>query len=136
VRRGQAHLARLLPAEDFLLQRFEPGVLAEGERSLFFADGAFTHAVEKRAAPGDWRVQDDFGGVARRVRPAVDEHDVALGALAALPAPALYARVDLLRDGTGGPRVIEVELIEPAHFFEECPGAAEPYADAIARRLA
>lgn len=135
IERGAEHLARLLPDEDLLLQRFEPAVLEHGEHSLFFADTAFTHAVVKRAASGDWRVQDDFGGVAAQVEPRAHDVEVAAAALAALPEEPLYARVDLLRDDAGGSRVIEVELIEPALFFSECPGSAEPYADAIARRL-
>ena len=52
----------LLQNEDFLLQNFESKVLDEGEVSLMYFGGDFTHAVLKRAKPGDFRVQDDFGG--------------------------------------------------------------------------
>ncbi len=133
--RGIEHVERLLPAEDLLLQRFEPGILEHGERSLLYADGVLTHAVEKRAAAGDWRVQDDYGGTSRQVEPTADERAAASAALAALAEVPLYARVDLVRDAAGSSRVIELELIEPALFFGDCPGSAEPYAEAICRRV-
>jgi O-ureido-D-serine cyclo-ligase len=47
----------------------------------------------------------------------------------------LYARVDLVRDSTGQPRLMELELIEPSLFFDQQPGSAARLAQAIARRL-
>ncbi|MGB3848123.1 MAG: hypothetical protein WA940_19780, partial [Sphingopyxis sp.] len=45
-----------------LVQPLMPGILADGEFSLFFFAGRFSHAIVKRPAAGDFRVQEQFGG--------------------------------------------------------------------------
>jgi hypothetical protein len=47
----------------------------------------------------------------------------------------LYARVDLIRDDAGEPRVLELEMTEPSLFFRHAPGSATRLADAIVARL-
>jgi glutathione synthase/RimK-type ligase-like ATP-grasp enzyme len=130
---GQRHLDRLLPAEDMLVQPFLPGVTAEGETSLVFVDGAFSHAARKRPAPGDFRVHDDFDGTLEAVTPTSAQLDVARRALAAVAEPLLYARVDLV-PGPAGPVVMELELVEPDLYLATAPGAAERLAEAVAAR--
>ena len=57
--------------------------------------------------------------------------------LAALPeAPLAYARVDLIRDADGAPRLLELELTEPSLFFPFAPGSAARFAEGLLRRLA
>jgi hypothetical protein len=64
--------------------------------------------------------------------PEADELRAAGDALAAQPfGSLLYARVDLLRDEAGAPRLLELELTEPTMFFSLAPGSAERYAAAI-----
>ena len=46
----------------------------------------------------------------------------------------LYARVDLIHDDDGAPRVLELELTEPSLFFAHAPGSAERFARAIVER--
>ena len=56
------------PSSPALIQPFLPAVSEEGELSLFYFDGHFSHAVAKVAVEGDFRVQPRFGGrVSRRV---------------------------------------------------------------------
>jgi hypothetical protein len=43
----------------------------------------------------------------------------------------LYVRVDLLRDSEGEPTLLELELVEPALYLIEAPGAAERLAEAV-----
>ena len=45
-----------------LIQPFFKTISELGEASLMVFDGKFTHAILKKAKPGDFRVQDDFGG--------------------------------------------------------------------------
>jgi glutathione synthase/RimK-type ligase-like ATP-grasp enzyme len=132
--RGQAHLDRLLPHEDLLLQPFLPAVTDAGEVSLVFIDGAFSHAVRKRPAAGDFRVHDDYGGSIEPVGPTPEERQVAEAAMAVAGAPLLYGRVDLV-PGPTGPVVMELELVEPDLFLGYAPGAAERLARAIAGRV-
>ena len=132
---GQRHLDRLLPHEDMLMQPFIPGVLSEGETSLVYIDGAFSHATRKRAAAGDFRVHDDFEGSIEPAEPTEAQRSVAEAALAAAGQPLLYGRVDLV-PGPGGPLVMELELVEPDLYFGSAPGSADRMARAIAGRAA
>ncbi len=97
-----------------LVQPFIPGIVAEGEHSLIFIDGAFSHGLIKRPAPGDYRVQSLYGGWDTAVTPAPDDLATAQAVIAGLPFPApLYARIDLVRGPEGGLLLMEAELIEP-----------------------
>lgn len=51
-----------LDAVGCLFQAFVPEIVTQGEVSLVFIDGNYSHAVRKLPAPGDYRVQSDFGG--------------------------------------------------------------------------
>lgn len=130
----QRHADKLLSSEDVLLQPFLPSILAWGERSLMLIDGRCTHAIHKRSAPGDWRVQSQFGGSVELVEPSQEERDVAARALAAAPQPALYGRVDLVRHA-GQTCVIELELIEPELYLPSSPGAATRLAEALRNQI-
>jgi glutathione synthase/RimK-type ligase-like ATP-grasp enzyme len=117
-----------------IVQPFVPEIAASGEWSLVFVDGAFTHAVVKRPAPGDFRVQSHFGGVVTHEAPGDALVTAARNVLAALPQSPLYARVD----GVETPRgflVMEIELNEPALFFTQSPAAADVFAAAVLRRV-
>ncbi|HET7038767.1 MAG TPA: hypothetical protein VFH97_02705 [Gemmatimonadales bacterium] len=132
---GQRHLHRLQPHEDMLMQPFLPGVTAEGETSIVFVEGEMSHAVRKRAAAGEFRVHDDYGGTVEPVTPTAAQLDVATRAVLAAGEPLLYARVDLV-PGPSGPVVMELEVVEPDLFFGHAPGSAGRLAEAIRARLA
>lgn len=134
VARGQAHLDRLLPHEDILVQPWVPAAAGE-EVSLVFVDGEFTHAVRKHAAGGEFLVHHDYGGSVRPTRARPAQMDLAERALACVSEPLLYARVDLVADGNGNPMVMELELVEPELFFRYSPAAVERLAGAVERDL-
>lgn len=113
-----------------LIQPLMPGVLAEGETSLLLFDGAFSHALRKVPAAGDFRVQEQFGGHEVPVTPEPDLIALAEAAMAATPSVPHYARVDIIRDADGAPRLIELELIEPALFLHLAPDGGARFADA------
>ena len=46
----------------------------------------------------------------------------------------LYARVDMLRGDDGAPVLLELEAVEPNFYFDQAPGSAERFADAIVER--
>jgi len=131
--RGQAHLDRILPHEDMLVQPYLESI-TEGELSITLVDGAITHAVEKRAPPGDFRVHVDFGGKERLREPSTAEREIALAALARMPDRTLYARVDLVR-GPAGPAIMELEVVEPDLFLRHSPEAVSRLAESIVQRL-
>ena len=133
---AQRHLDRLLESEDALVQEFVASVESEGELSLIFLDGEYSHAVRKRAKPGDFRVLEEWGGNTVPEEPSAEALDFARIALARSPAPTLYGRVDLLRGNDGRLQVSELELVEPELYFRHAPREAPVrFADAIAARL-
>lgn len=121
-------------ASGALLQQFVPEIVDRGEVSLMYCDGVFSHAVSKRARVGDFRVQQDFGGVVEPMTPSSAVLDVADRVLATLSSPQLYARVDVV-ESSRGPLLMEVELIEPELYLLVVPSAAAQFAIAIANRL-
>jgi glutathione synthase/RimK-type ligase-like ATP-grasp enzyme len=131
----EARYRALLDAEDMLLQPFLQSVLSAGEVSLIVIDGEVTHAVRKVPAQGEFRVQDDHGGVVLAHTPAADEVAVAEAAVAACEPAPVYARVDLVRGLDGGPVIMELELVEPELFFRFNPDAATRLAVAVAALL-
>lgn len=126
--------ARQLEAMDCLVQPFVPELVSEGEWSLLFFRGRYSHAVLKRPEGGDFRVQEEFGGV---VAPAEAPPGVVEAASRALETSAqqtLYARVDgVVRNGRL--EVMELELVEPTLFLASSPGAAERFAAAVVESL-
>src|SRR5277367_1824176 len=52
-----------------MVQQFMHAILSEGEWSLMFFAGEFSHAVLKTPKSGDFRVQHDFGGKERIAQP-------------------------------------------------------------------
>jgi glutathione synthase/RimK-type ligase-like ATP-grasp enzyme len=102
----------------WLVQPFLREVLDHGEWSLMFFSGRHSHSVIKKAAPGEFRVQKEWGGSARRARAPETFVAVATAALAVLDEMPVYARVDLALCA-GAPCVMELELIEPELYLEE-----------------
>jgi hypothetical protein len=126
----QAELAAILDEGDALVQRLAPEVLHAGEWSIVFVGGAFSHAVLKRGAAGEFRVQEEFGGRATPADPGRDVKAQAAAALAAAPGRATYARVDgVVREGAFV--LMELELIEPVLYLGTDPRAAARLADAV-----
>ena len=124
-------LATRFAGRSWMLQPFVDSVLSEGEHSLFYFAGRYSHAVVKRPRPGDFRVQEEHGGHIASEDPAADLRAAADGVLAAVGRPLLQARVDLVRLDDGAPALMELELIEPSLYFRMDAGAAGRFADAL-----
>jgi glutathione synthase/RimK-type ligase-like ATP-grasp enzyme len=118
-----------------LIQPFLPAVGEEGELSLFYFDGVFSHAVTKVAMGGDFRVQSQFGGQVSGVAPEPEALHAAEMVLKAAGAPLTYARVDLIRGLDGTPQLMELEVIEPDLFLDHAHDAGAAFAAAVARAL-
>lgn len=128
-------LREILSASAAMAQPFLPEILRDGEVSVLFFGGAFSHAVRKRPRDGDYRVQWSHGGTHGAFTPEPALLEQAREVLRAAPEMGLYARVDgILREG----RLVlmELEQIEPYLFFAEGGrGAVELFADAVVARL-
>lgn len=131
---GQSHADAILADRDLMIQPFLPRIVEDGELSILVVDGVVTHAVRKVPPAGDFRVSAQAGS-RHRVEPPVREVELAAAALEAVGRDTLYARVDLIADGAGGPLLVELEVVEPSLYLELAPDAAARLADAIAARV-
>ena len=118
---------------DVVVQAFAPQV-SEGERSLVFFDGVYSHAVLKVPAPGGYLCHEHHGGSAHAHDADSAELRVALAALACAPTESAYARVDLI-DWQGAPVIIELELIEPDLFLRGQPDRIDRLVGVVTSRL-
>ena len=131
---GSDPARELLAEADALFQEYQPEIESGGEWSFVFLGGEFSHAVRKRPAPGDFRVQEQFGGRAEPETPPADLARQAARALAPVDSPWLYARVDAV-ETAGGLKLMELELVEPSLFLSAESGAAARFADEIEKRI-
>jgi glutathione synthase/RimK-type ligase-like ATP-grasp enzyme len=136
---GSEQLSRAideLPDDVYLVQPFLPEIQSEGEWSLIYLDGEFSHAVLKRPADGDYRVQDDFGGTSTLADPSAAVRAAADAVLAAVDSRTtpVYARIDGVV-AAGRFLLMELELIEPYLFLPQHPTAAPQFAAAVSSRL-
>ncbi len=126
------HTRREAPECPLIVQAFAPEIVETGEISLTFIGGAFAHAVRKRPADGDFRVNTRYAPRApERIAPSVRVRTGAEAVLRALPtdAPPLYARIDGLESSEGF-LCLEAEVIDPALFFPLAPESADHMARA------
>jgi glutathione synthase/RimK-type ligase-like ATP-grasp enzyme len=129
----------LVPAEvagrRMLVQPFMASIAATGEYSLMLFAGRFGHAILKTPKSGDFRVQPHLGGSERPCEAPAGGVELARAALAAAPAEAVYARVDMVADDAGTLRIMELELIEPALWLQHAPDKGAAFASAIREAL-
>jgi glutathione synthase/RimK-type ligase-like ATP-grasp enzyme len=126
-------LAATLATDLYLVQPFITAI-AEGEWSMVFFDGGFSHAVLKRPRADDFRVQEEYGGRAEVSTPPWGLVVQAQHMLDVLPERPLYARVDGVETAAGF-LLFELELLEPVLFFATDGAAAERFAEALEARL-
>ncbi len=123
------------PEGSAMIQPFLPDLATAGELSLLFFGGHLSHAVLKTAAPGDFRIQSQFGGRYQTVaEPPIAALDLATRVLAAVEEDLLYARIDLV-EHEGRWLLMEAELIEPDFYLSEAPDKGRMFADAVRARL-
>jgi len=133
--KDQAVFERMLERTAVVVQPLVPEIRTNGELSLMFFDGAFSHAVRKRPTPGEFRVQERLGGTIAPADAPASLVEWAGELLASLPAPSLYARVDVV-EAHDRFVLMEVELVEPSLFLEHAPGSARAFAAAVGGKLA
>ncbi|WP_214413031.1 ATP-grasp domain-containing protein [Sphaerisporangium fuscum] len=115
-----------------MVQPYLDMVEAEGETSLIFIGGSFSHARRRNAmlAEGpDGKPLNHLGTIERDPEP--DQFTLAERVLGEVREELLYARVDLVRLPDGTPALIELELTEPYLYLGETPGAADRLAAAL-----
>lgn len=110
-------LTGVFSGRSFMVQPFMPNIVAEGEYSLFYFGGEYSHTILKAPKTHDFRVQEEHGGIISAVEPNASLLEAGQRAFAAIQPSPLYARVDLVRDEKDNFVLMELELIEPALYF-------------------
>lgn len=123
------------PRGPAMIQPYLRSIETEGERSLFWLGGVFSHAIRKTPNAGEWRA--NIPGATRFVAetPPAQAVEAAEAARVLAPPDLLYVRIDLVLGDDGRWRVIEIEAIEPYLFLAFAPEGAVFFVDAIARVL-
>ncbi|WP_417619404.1 ATP-grasp domain-containing protein [Parasphingorhabdus sp.] len=129
-------LPESIAGREMLIQPFQPAIAQEGEYSLFYFAGIFSHAILKRPAKGDFRVQEFLGGSESGTDCPAGAQELAEQARRAAEQTLgtetlLYARVDMLRDPEGQFRLMELELIEPSLFFDHAADQGALFASSV-----
>ena len=116
--------------KELLLQEFMPEIQTLGETSFIFFNKKFSHAVNKKPADGDFRIQVQFGGKYKLIHPASDLIAQAQKIIDSFSENLLYARVDgIIIDNQL--HLMEVECIEPDLYLNLSDGATERFTQAI-----
>ncbi|HEX6964124.1 MAG TPA: hypothetical protein VF175_19810 [Lacipirellula sp.] len=131
-----AEVERYYADRALMAQPFLQAIVTEGEYSLFYFNGRYSHAILKTPRPGDFRVQEEYGSEIRRVTADAKLRAAADGAVGALGKAVLYARADLVRSGSGdGFWLMELELVEPSLYLRMDEEAPRRFAEAIDDRM-
>jgi glutathione synthase/RimK-type ligase-like ATP-grasp enzyme len=125
-------LNAMLTTRPMMVQEFIPEIQSSGEWSLIFASMEFTHAAHKVPKTGDFRVQEEHGGLHKRGNPPKQALAMAQEILQRFAPEAAYCRVDLVMRGEHA-ILMELELIEPLLHFELAPEAAEVMAEKLTK---
>ncbi len=118
-----------------MLQPFLPAITGEGEISLLYFGGAFSHAIAKIARADDFRVQFQHGGRYEAITPSPEALAAGDAVLRAAGRDLAYARIDLLRGEDGVLRLMELECIEPDLYLDLAPDGGAAFARAMAGAL-
>lgn len=118
-----------VPSGDWMCQPFLPQI-TEGEISLIYFNKVFSHALLKVPKPGDFRVQEEFGGAIIPLTPDQTLLDLGDKVMNAVADDLLYARVDLVPYEYHY-ALMELELIEPALYFRTNEMAVKNFSKAL-----
>lgn len=127
----QALLRTAFTNRAFFVQPFIPGIRSEGEFSLFYFSGEYSHAILKTPAKGDYRSQEEYGSQIQSVQPEAELLAAGERIVALLEPQPVYVRVDLIRGPDGKFLLMELELIEPSLYLRTDEAAAARFAAAF-----
>ena len=122
-----------LEEESYMVQPFVKEIL-EGEWSLLFFGGKYSHSLLKTPKDEDFRVQHYLGGKVNYIEADENLISQAEKFVEKLAADTLYARVDgVVIDGVF--HLMELELIEPYLFLNNNPQRLENYYQALNAKI-
>ena len=126
-----AELAAVYARRRLLVQPFISAIEEEGEFSVFYFGGRYSHAIRKTPKPGDFRSQEEHGAEIRFAPLDAALCRSAESALAAVVPMPVYARADYVRGPDDEYLLMELELNEPALYFRLDPDSPARFAAAL-----
>ncbi|HEX7333441.1 MAG TPA: hypothetical protein VF290_18195 [Pyrinomonadaceae bacterium] len=115
----------------YMVQPFMRRIVEEGEFSLFYFNGEYSHTILKTPKAGDFRVQEEHGGLIQAAKPEAELLATGEKIMQYISPVPLYARVDFVRTDDGEFALVELELIEPSMYLREAKHAPQMFAEAI-----
>jgi glutathione synthase/RimK-type ligase-like ATP-grasp enzyme len=106
-------------SREFMVQPFLKNIIYEGEYSLFYFGGKFSHSVLKKPKEKDFRVQEEHGGNIQPIKISSEIILIAENIIKKLSTIPLYGRVDLVRTNQNEFALMELELIEPSLYLNK-----------------
>ncbi len=124
-----------IAGDEVMVQPFISEITTKGEVSLHFFNGELSHTIRKTPKEGDFRVQEEFGGLIELIQAPETALSLAKKVLGCLDEIPLYARIDLVTSQEKL-MLIELELIEPALYFRMDPDSPGRFIKALDSYLA
>ncbi len=116
--------------KELLLQEFMPEIMTLGETSFIFFNKKFSHAVNKQAVNGDFRIQNQFGGIYTLIEAEAQIIEKAQKIVNTFSENLLYCRVDgIIIDNEL--HLMEVECLEPDLYFNLAKGSIDKFVTSI-----
>lgn len=128
-------LETIFSNREFMIQPFMSNIISEGEYSLFYFNGLYSHAILKTPKSKDFRVQEEHGGKIVPVNPEPSLKNETENILSKLSTTPLYARVDFVRTSSDDFALMELELIEPSLYFNLDEKSSERFVNAFVERM-
>ncbi len=118
-----------------IIQPFIDSICSQGEYSLIYFGGIHSHTILKKPKTGDFRSQEEHGGIISLVQNTpTDIKQAADKVVTRIKKGFFYARIDLLYHKKI-PVLIEIELIEPSLYFNLDPLSSKRFAIEFDKRF-
>lgn len=125
----------IVGSRDVLIQEFVPEIKTNGEVSLLFFDGKFSHAVQKKPRQNEFRIHVEYGGSREGYEASAALIQQAQKIVEMVDSKLLFARVDFVERQGKPAALIELEIIDPMLYLGYSNGAPERFAQAVAEYL-
>ena len=128
-------LTKLYRCRRYFVQPYLEAIENEGEYSLFYLGGELSHAIRKKPAKGDFRVQEEHGASIAAIQPSKSLIEISSRIVALVEPPPVYARADFVRGANDRLLLMELELIEPSLYLRTDAGAPRRFARSFDRHV-
>ncbi len=132
--KNPCQIASLAKVSDVLVQKYMPEIETDGEWSLVFFDGEFSHSITKFPRQGDFRIHNFYGGKYYKSSPSPEILKQAQRVARLFSDECLYIRIDGIVSNNKL-FVMEVEMIEPDLYLNIVPDAMPTWIELLQRKL-